>query len=745
MNFRGIEISQEHIDIFGVTAIRREIHAMKATPEIAQKAEWMLQNGVKLNIDTGSILLYILGIQTVFPANAQPMEYLNDLPDVDIDFSDTKRHMVFSYMADQYGSDRVAKLGSVAVYKPKSCIKEAGAALDIPPWKTSPVLDSLIQTSSGDARALQAIEDTFERTPAGQKLLKEYPEMAIAKRMEGHPRNSSTHAAGLLLTDRPIKEYVATDMRTGTVYADKKDAEVLNLLKIDALGLTQLSVFEDTLELAGLPLDFLNTIPHHDEAAFQILNDKKFSGIFQFEGNALQRVTSDIVVKHINDLFTITALARPGPMSSGSAAIWVRRHNGEEKVAYPHPIFEEYLASTLGMVVFQEQIMRIVRELGGLSWKDVTTLRKAMSKSLGREFFDQFGNPFKAALHERGVAPEVAYKVWDDLCNFGAYGFNRSHSVAYGIISYQCCWLKAHYPLEFAAATLSHKKDINAQLVSLREMAVEGVPYVAAHIDYSTDRWYVKHIDGVKTLIGPVQNVIGIGPKMVQEVISARARGEKLPARVAKLLADPKTKIDSLQPIEGAFKRVMPHPHERNIMTEPTKVNDIQVDGTEGRKFLVFVTPMKINPKDENEDINVAKRGYAFKGPHHSLGMHIADDSGSIYAKVSRFDYEAIAKPIIDRGRPGKSLYAIKGSVPKDFRMLTILMVRYIGDMDEKYHAKMEAERLAFEAECANEAKAALAAKNGVNNDGTAIGEVGTGGSVEGNGTDNRPKLRTIG
>lgn len=745
MNFRGFEITPEHITLFGEKEIRREIHAMKATPEIAQKAEWMLKNGVKLNIDTGSILLYILGIQTVFPAIAQPMDYLNDLPDVDIDFSDTKRHMVFQYMADQYGSDRVAKLGSVAVYKPRSAIKEAAGALDIPPWKTSPVLDSLIQTSSGDARALQAIEDTFSKTEAGKKLIAEYPEMGIAKRMEGHPRNSSTHAAGLLLTDRPIREYVATDMRTGTVYADKKDAEVLNLLKIDALGLTQLSVFEDTLELAGKPLDFLNTIPHDDPLAFKVLNDKNFSGVFQFEGNALQRVTSDIVVKDINDIFTITALGRPGPLSSGSAAIWVRRHNGEEKVAYPHPIFEEYLESTLGMVVFQEQIMRIVRELGGLSWKDVTTLRKAMSKSLGREFFDQFGNPFKEAIIAKGVDPGVAFKVWDDLCNFGAYGFNRSHSVAYGIISYQCCYLKAHYPLEFAAATLSHKKDINAQLISLREMAKEGVPYVAAHIDHSTDRWYVKHVDGVKTLIGPVQNVIGIGPKMVQEVISCRARGEKLPARVAKLLADPKTKIDSLQPIENAFTRVMPYPHERNIMTQPTKVNDIQVDGTEGRKFLVFVTPMKINPKDENEDINVAKRGYAFKGPHLSLGMHIADDTGSIYAKVSRFDYDKIAKSIIDRGRPGKSMYAIVGTVPKDFRMLSIIMVRYIGDMDEKHHAKMEAERLAFEAACAKEVADALAAKNGVINDGTTIGESGTGGSIADDSADNRPKLRTIG
>lgn len=691
MEFRGIQIAQEHIDRFGEKALRREIHAMKAAPEIAKRVEWMINNKVTLGIDTGSVLMYALGVQTVEPKAASPVDYLNDLPDVDIDFSDTKRHLVFEYMASVYGQERVAKLGSVALYKPRSVIKDAAAALDIPPWKVSPVLDSLIKTSSGDARALQAIEDTFEKTQAGQDLVREFPEILIGKRMEGHPKNSSTHAAGLLLTDRPIQEYVATDSRTGTVQADKKDAEVLNLLKIDALGLTQLSIFEDALALAGLPLDFLNTIPHDDPLAFKILNDKKFSGVFQFEGDALQRVTSDIDVKHINDLFTITALARPGPLSGGAAAIWVRRHNGHEPVRYPHPIFEEYLSSTFGLIVFQEQIMRIVRELGGLSWKDVTTLRKAMSKSLGREFFDQFGNPFKAEVIKKGVEPEVANKVWEDLCNFGAYGFNRSHSVAYGIISYQCCWLKAHYPMEFAAATLTHKKEVGQQLVALRELAQEGVPYIAADIDLSTDRWRVAPVNGTKTLIGPVQNVVGIGPKLVQGIVSARARNEPLPSRAAKLLANPVTKIDSLFPIKNAFNRVMPYPHERNIMTAPTPINDIQVNGQD-QNVLVFCTPAKINPKDENEDINVKKRGYAFKGPHLSLGLHLADDSGSIYAKVGRFDYDKLAKGIIDRGRAGKSLYAIKGTVPRDFRMITIQMVRYIGDMDHRFHEKMLAE-----------------------------------------------------
>jgi DNA polymerase III alpha subunit len=645
---------------------------------------------------SGSLVCYLLGITMIDPIPYQLLfeRFIDvnrmDLPDIDIDFSHQNRHLVFEHMEELYGRERVARLGTVSMFKPRSVIKDAGTSLGVPFWKTNPVLDSLIETSSGDARALRAVEDTLNLTPAGRKLLEEHPEMKIAMRMEGHPTNKSQHAAGIIVTERPVLEYVAVDSTTGGTYCDKKDAEDLNLLKIDALGLTQLSIFEDCLAAIGKSNEWLAKIPLDDPKAFDVLNQQKYSGIFQFEGAALQRVAKEVHIEALDDIVSLTALARPGPLSSGSTAHYVKRKQGKEDINIPHPLFEPYLKDTYGVVIYQEQIMSIVREVGGLSWEDTSSLRKAMSKSLGREFFDRYGNPFKEECVRKGIPFEVAFDLWDQLCSFGAWCFNKSHAVAYGLISYQCAYLKAHYPMEFAAATLTHKKEVESQLEALREMRDEGVSYLPVHPEYSTDKWVVGMVEGEKVLIGPVQNVKGIGPKIVQQILTARQLNLPLPARAAKLLAAPVTKVDTLAPIADAFKRVMPDPRAMNILTVPTPIKEIQITGQE-YEVLVLCTMAKINPKNENEDINVMKRGgRVLSGPALSLGLHLTDDTDNIYAKVNRFDYEVLAKPIINRGRATKALYAIKGTVPRDFRMINIQRVRYIGDIDPNFKENEE-------------------------------------------------------
>jgi hypothetical protein len=335
------------------------------------------------------------------------------------------------------------------------------------------------------------------------------------------------------------------------------------------------------------------------------------------------------------------------------------------------------------MVAYQEQVMQICREIGDMSWEDVSTLRKAMSKSLGKEFFDQYGNKFKAGAAKRGMSGPMLDRIWDDLCAYGAMCFNRSHAVAYGIISYWCAYMKAHFPLQFAAATLTHEPDPEKQIKILREMHAEGIAYVPVDKDLSIDKWTVGFVDGKQALIGPVQNVKGIGPKLVQQIMSSRARGEPLPARAEKLLLNPKTEIESLWPIQDAFKRIMPDPSEKNIHTPSTKVIDVVTKGFD-YEVLVFVTPQQIKPRDENEAVNVAKRGYEVKGQTQSLNLTLGDDTDRIFGKIDRFEFERLGQEIVDRGRPGKALYAIKGRVPPDFRMIRVSQIRFIGFMDEE-------------------------------------------------------------
>lgn len=668
--------------------------------DICQWARRQMLVGPARGSSCGSLVCYLLKITTVDPI---PYDLIferfidinrDDLPDIDIDFSDQQRHLVFEYVNQKYGADRVARLGTVAMFKPRSALAEAGAALRVPKWKCDAVAESLLERSSGDARALYTLEDTMMTMPAGQDLLREYPEMRIAARMEGHPRHYSQHAAGIVIAERPILDYIPVDHRTGATMCDKKDAEDLNLLKIDALGLTQLSVFEDCLHMAGLPYSTLDDMPMEDPAAFAILNDGKFSGIFQFNGLALQSIVKQFNVTCFDDIVSVTALARPGPLASGGAHEWVRRKNGAKPVTFPHPLFEPYLKDTLGIVLYQEQVMQIGRNIGDLSWGQVTALRKAMSKSLGVEYFNQFGDPWKSAAIAKGVDAKDAQKVWDDLCAYGSWSFNKSHSVAYGIISYQCCWLKAHYPFEFAAATLSHEHDPAKQIQLLREMSAEGYDYVPIDPDVSTDKWSVGSKDDKRVLVGPLHNIKGIGPKLVNTIIGARARGEPLPDRAKKLLSNPQTPIDSLWPIRDAFRRVMPDPTERNIYTNPTPIINLQIEESD-YTALVFCTFSRINPRDENEAVKIARRGYETKdGNTASLNLQLTDDTDTIFGKISRWKYQQLGKPIVDHGRPKKCLYAVKGKIKAggNFRMMMIENVRYIGDIDEQPAKKEAAE-----------------------------------------------------
>lgn len=650
----------------------------------------------------GSLACYLLGITAIDPIPYGLLfeRFLDvtrtDLPDIDIDFSDTRRQEVFDYAEHKYGPDRVARLGTVGMFQPRSALKQAAIALRVPQFMIDKVMDSLLLRSSGDTRANQQIEDTFKDTDAGRALIKDYPEMAIAAKMEDHPNNASQHAAGIVLTQEPVRNYVAVDARTKAAMCDKKDAAALNLLKIDALGLTQLSIFERCLQLIGKQdrsADrFLENIPLDDPAAFDVLNRGHFAGVFQFMGVTLQALTKQIKVESLNDIIAITALARPGPMATGGSGTWARRRAGQEKISYPHPILEPYLRETLGVVVYQEQVMQIGREIGELSWREVTALRKAMSQSLGQEYFDQFGNKWKASAVQKGIPQDVANKFWFDMCAFGSWGFNKSHAVSYGLVSYWCCWFKAHHPVEFAAATLDAETNkgsevrVARQIQVLRELEQEGVGYIPLDKDESIDKWIPVERNGKRMLLGPLSNIRGIGERGVEEIMAWRQNNtsKQISHVLQTKLDEGKTEIDTLTPINKRLEEIYPNGlKEKNIVSKPVPIEKALPADHDGEIVVIGVL-RKLNVRDENEHVNVEKRGYKVKGPTTSLIMHLQDDTGRIICKINRYDYQSLGLNIVERGRVDKAIYAMKGSFWKkvpDMKMLFIKHVRYLGDM----------------------------------------------------------------
>ncbi len=469
----------------------------------------------------GSLICYVLGITEVdpIPHDLLFQRFIDisraDLPDIDIDFNDTKRFMVFEYLKNKYGIECVAKLGNINTLKAASVMAQVGKKFRIPVNDTFVVRNALIEYSSGDARYGKGLQDTFEQTHPGQEFRERYPAASECMGdLELHPSHTGVHAAGILVCNDPISHY-CTVTSEGVAQIDKPDSEYLNLLKIDALGLRTLGIIEDSgvvtaEELYGLTMD--------DPEVFKIINDDKVSGIFQFEGDAVRSVTRAVDVDKFSKIDNLTALARPGPLASGMAQKYIERSNGREPVTYDVPHLEKYLSDTYGVFLYQEQIMSVVKEIGLFDWVKTSAVRKAMSGRKGEEYFNQMGADFVAGATSQGVPEDQAKKIWNEMVTFGSWGFNKSHSVSYAVVTYWTCWLKCYHKLAFAAACLRAAKDDQQTIAILRELAAEGVTYTPIDPEFSELNWQVA--DG--RLIGGIMNAKGYGPSKANGYIELR-------------------------------------------------------------------------------------------------------------------------------------------------------------------------------------------------------------------------------
>jgi len=672
MCFAGVE--RLGIDLMNETYLNRLNHELDLikqkgfedyfhmVADIVAFARQRMMVGPARGSSCGSLVCYLLGITTIDPIPHGLLfeRFIDvnraDLPDIDIDFSEQNRNLIFDYVRKKYGPHRVARLGTVNMFQVRSALRAAAIALKIPEWAVEGIAD-------------QAEKSSIEEALKNNVLNRKYPELAVAAKLIDHPSHAGQHPGGVVITNGPVSDTVAIDQRSGATMCDYRDAEKLNLLKIDMLGLTQLSVFEDALQLASLPRDTLSKVPFDDVKAFHILNTRRYAGIFQFNGGALQQLTSKVLVHAFEDMVALTALARPGPMQSGEDKRWLRIRGNQEVASYLHPLFEPILQPTLGVVIYQEQIMQICRAVG-MEWPDVSALRRLISKSAGPEEMDKFLQTFSKCCKQHGMTDSTIEHTWNVLRESGAYSFNKSHAVAYAVVSYWCCWLKAHHQLEFAAATLSHTSEEN-QIKLLRELEKEGIRYVPADRQVSTDKWTVGNVDGQKKLVGPLSNIIGIGPKHQSTILSQRARPmEQLPDHVGKLLARMKTKIDNLYPIRSALNALMPDPKKLNIVSTPSEIGAVQ---TNGEKYTVLVIG-RVNELRE-KPANGAM----------SLNMRIEDDTGEILAKVSRYEFDPMGKKIIAHG---KGYYALRGMVPADFRMIWVEGFRFIGAENENHKSE---------------------------------------------------------
>jgi len=588
----------------------------------------------------GSLVCYLARITEIdpIPSKLYFERFIDvsrsDLPDIDLDFPDNKRILIFEYMAEKYGIDNTAHIGTISKLKSKSALIHACKALNIPPSATAAVKVAMIERSSADARASNCLQDTLETTGPGKLFVQSYPQAKLAMNIEGHARHTGVHAAGLLVCNDIISNYCTVD-NNGIAHIEKKAAEQLGLLKIDVLGLRTLGILEDS----GVNIDWYN-LKFDDQETLDIFNNNRLSCIFQFEGQAMQSVAEFVKFKSLTQIDAVTALARPGPFGGGVTQKYLEREAGKEYEPI-HPLVQEFMKETHGLPIYQEQTISIVKHIGLFNWEETNAVRKGMSKSLGEEFFHQYKEKFIQGAVSQGIEPGKAEEIWLLISTMGSWQMNKSHTYSYAVISYWTAYLKAHYLLDFAAANLRNAKDEESALLLLRELVKEGVEYIPFDINLSEMNWSVK--DG--KLVGGFMALKGIGENKAKKLIEARNNGG-LTSKQIESVNNSQCVFNDIFPINTLYGDMYENPEKYNISGEIIHIEELK-EGMPHCCERVFICELvHKNPRNANEENEIKKRGGKIEtGQLEYLDVRLRDDTGIIGGRIGRRDYFRLDAP----------------------------------------------------------------------------------------------------
>ena len=442
----------------------------------------------------GSIISYAMRITDLDPLKYGLLfeRFLNpdrvSMPDVDMDFADSRRAEVLKYVQEKYGEDRVAGIITFGTLMPRAAARDAARVLGLSFDEADVIAKAIPAPVQGRHTPLAIAEkehpdlaDLLKSSPMARRVID------LAKKIEGNPRHTSQHACGFVIGDvplverAPLKEGQREDTALITQYS-LDSAEAVGLVKMDFLGLSNLSVIEDALDIIravhGKTID-IDTIPLDDKKTFDLLGRGETVGVFQLESDGMRRYIKDLKPTEFEDIVAMVSLYRPGPLSAGMVPQYINRKNGRENVVYDHPLMEEILKETYGVTIYQEQIMKISRALAGFSAGEADTLRKAMGKKK-RDVLAKMYDSFVAGCTNNGIRKSIADKIWKDWEGFADYAFNKSHAACYALIAYRTAYLKAHYPAEFMAAVMN--SDINTidritiEVEECKRMGMEVLP-----------------------------------------------------------------------------------------------------------------------------------------------------------------------------------------------------------------------------------------------------------------------------
>ena len=463
----------------------------------------------------GSIVAYVLGITDIDPLKYALLfeRFLTPervtMPDIDVDFCYIRRKEVIDYVKRRYGEDHVAQIITFGTMAARGSVRDVGRVLGLPYAEVDKVA-KLIPTELGITldKALNSSADfrkLYEADSGARRLID------FARKIEGLPRQSSTHAAGVVIAREPLTTYMPVQMSEGTLVTayDKDLVEELGLLKMDFLGLRTLTVIGDAIknieDVRGEKID-THDIPAIDEKTARMLCEGRTGAVFQMESAGMTQLVKDLAPDAFEDLIPTVALYRPGPLGSGMVQDFIDGRKGKKIVSYLHPLLEPILKETFGVVLYQEQVMQIVQVLAGFSLGEADILRRAMGHKQP-ELLMQKREAFLDGTRKNGIDDSLAGKIFELLTHFANYGFNKSHSAAYALVAWQTAYLKAHYPAEFMAAMLTSVVDFNDKVATYIELARRmGIAILPPDINASKANFTVDG-EAVRFGLAAVRNV----------------------------------------------------------------------------------------------------------------------------------------------------------------------------------------------------------------------------------------------
>ena len=481
----------------------------------------------------GSLIAYCLGITNIDPLRYGLLfeRFLNperiSMPDIDIDFRDDRRAEIIEYVKKKYGEESVAQIITFGTMKSKAAVRDVARVLQLP-LAEADRLAKLIPNAPGSPQPVK-VEEAIEQVP---EIAEAYRSSDRTRRLlddaialQGLARHASVHAAGVVIAPGRLVEHVPlyrSERGELTTQWDMTSVEKVGLLKIDLLGLKTLTVIDDAVNMietgTGVRID-IDRIPLDDPEPFRLLGRGQTEGVFQFESSLATDICQRMRPDRFEDLIAINALIRPGPLDTGMTERYIRRKRGDEPVDAYHPDLEDLLADTYGVITYQEQVMQIANRLAGFSLAEADVLRKAMGKKIQSLIDEQLGR-FREGALTRGAPAAVVDRLVADIATFGRYGFNKSHSAAYALLSYQTAYLKAHWPRSFMAALLSNEMGNTDKIVryleACRSMEIEVLGPDVNESGYG----FTEVPAGLRFGLGAIKNV---GRGAIESILAVRS------------------------------------------------------------------------------------------------------------------------------------------------------------------------------------------------------------------------------